>query len=110
MTTPTIGDQLRQLAAKLIDVGDPHVSIQIQPEENGDVHTVDAIAKAVGVEVQDVRLSGGSWHRTGRTQLGRFSISVFTGIEEPPEDKRERLRAELAALDAQIETDSEVTR
>lgn len=101
-TTP---ETLHWIAAQLNERTEQlSVNILIQPAEPGDVATVDAIAKVLGIQVANRRMgTGGSWHRTGQQQWDTVSVGVFTGIPEPLADRRERLAAELAALDAQIE-------
>lgn len=114
MTDTTIdiaSDRLRWIADQLDLTGhgrnDIHITVMIQPGTNGDTTVVDDIADALGTEAAARRLSSGCWHHTGRRTWGRVQVTVMTEAAEPIAEKRERLAAELAELDARIAANSQ---
>lgn len=78
------------------------LTLYIQPRENRR-DQVDTIALKVLGEpgtTREVGTSRSAWHHTvSGLRDGKVQISVFSGITEPAEVRRARLRAELAALD-----------
>lgn len=99
-TAQTIADAVK-LFADAIPEGH-HASLTLQPHDNGDLEWVDAVAAALGFEPETKPMSYGDWHRTARGKVGPISVAVFTGGAEPKLAKRDRLAAEVAAIDAQI--------
>ena len=102
----TAADRLRWIANQIDSSGyghaDLHITVMIQPEDNGDIAAVDTIAASLGTDATTRRLSSGCWHHTGRRKWGRIEVTAMTEVAEPAAEKRARLNAELAALDADV--------
>lgn len=107
MTHTSPGDTARTLAglADLIDSleADLRVTIIITPTTTGDTATVQQIGRWIDATPQDIpAATGGGLVRRVFAEIGRVRITALTSVDETPTERRRRLAAELASLDAAI--------
>lgn len=104
MTDTTIATTLSGIADALADINTTanliNVSIQIP---RGDIAAVNAVASDLGGKAAPYEVGDGKWHHGADIKVHGATVTVYCADGEPVEHKRERLRAELAALDARIE-------
>lgn len=100
-TLSTIAAELAALAQSDPDALDRvSITLYIQPQPNHP-DQVDTIAlKVLGQTGTTQAVGQASWHHTvSGHRDGKVQLHVFSGITEPAQIKRARLRAELAKLD-----------
>lgn len=102
-TTDTTLTALEHIAFRLggLDVQLRNATLYLHTTDHGDVATVERAAELLDGTTRDMTDNGLAWLRA-EARYGPVTVQVFTNVTETPEAKRDRLAAELAALDAEI--------
>lgn len=101
-----IARRLRHLAGAIESAGTTPVGVHATVQYgHGQTAEVQRVAELVEAPPPERRQVAGGWHYDSEIRSEgdeHLRVLVFCGVDEPPEAKRERLRRELAELDAQI--------
>ena len=95
-TIRAVGDWIESASAEA------RVTITIQPVGGIDIAFVERLAAWLHVDTDTIPSSEGGILRRAETTIGRVTVCGITHETETPLQRRERLAAELAALDDAI--------